>query len=1183
MTPSLPDFLARWRASGAEERANKDLFFTELCEVLGVPRPSPKTGDPARDVYVFEADVPVTHAGDATSVKKIDVYRAGHFLLEAKQAANAAAGEGRRKLNRAKRGSPAWEEAMKDAYGQALGYARMIDKPPPLLVVADLGHCFDLYACFDGSRNYAPFPMAQTSRLWFADLEKHRDTLRAVLTDPGSLDPSRRSAKVTREVAERLARLAHSLEEAKHAPEAVATFLMRCLFTMFAEDVGLLPEYPGTKQGAFTGALEHLWIASPKSFPAAIEGLWRAMNAGTEFGFMGKLLRFNGGLFASPAALPLDEKQLALLLEAAKCNWADVEPAIFGTLLERALDEKERHALGAHYTPRAYVERLVRPTIEEPLRADWELVQAEIRALVADAEDQNTGREAGDPRARAKADKARRAKLDAARAKARAFHQQLCATKVLDPACGSGNFLYVALDLFQRLEGEVLAKLEGLGETQQLLRADSLRVTPAQFLGIEKKRWAKEIAELVLWIGYLQHHVRAYGRATPPPEPVLQDYKNIECRDAVLAWDREELVRDDKGKPVTRWNGESTKKHPVTGAEVPDETKTVPVVRYVNPRKAEWPKADFIVGNPPFVGNKRMRAALGDGYVEALRSAYAELSSAIDYVMYWWADAARLVGSAGGARRFGFVSTSSITQGFNQSLVRDRLREGLGITFAIADHPWVDSSNGAAVRIAMCAASAGEHVGAAGIVAAEESVGDDALAVDLRFERGTIGPQLRAGAATAGVTTLAANAGICFTGMYPMGQGFIVSSDEAAEATGGSNAAMGRLRPYFTARDLVQKPRNALAIDLFPLSEGAVREQYPTLWQWLANRVKPQRDQERSPAMRDRWWLFARPRTELRRALGGLTRMILVPRTAKHFVFQSFGLDVVPDSTVVAIAMDDAKLLGLLSSRVHLAWATTVGGRLGIGNDPRYQHEKTFNQFPFPACTPAQAARIRDLGEQLDAHRKRQQAAHPGLTITGMYNVLEKLRAGEPLTAKEKLVHEQGLVSVLKQIHDDLDAAVFDAYGWPRDLTDEQILEKLVALNAERAEEEKNGLVRWLRPDFQNPGGAKATQAALPAAESEGEGESQGEGEGESAGEAGAGAAKGAGVAWPKELPDQVRVVRDLVARAGAAWTAKQAAARFKGVSDKGVVPVLDALAALGVVVAYERKGERVWQAARTG
>ncbi|MGZ8710871.1 MAG: class I SAM-dependent DNA methyltransferase, partial [Thermoanaerobaculia bacterium] len=214
--------------------------------------------------------------------------------------------------------------------------------------------------------------------------------------------------------------------------------------------------------------------------------------------------------------------------------------------------------------------------------------------------------------------------------------------------------------------------------------------------------------------------------------------------------------------------------------------------------------------------------------------------------------------------------------------------------------------------------------------------------------------------------------------------------------------------------------------------------------------------------------------------------------------------------------------------------------------------------------------RIRDLGEQLDAHRKRQQELHPELTITGMYNVLEKLRSGEALTAKEKKIHEQGLVSVLKQIHDELDASVFDAYGWPHDLSDEEILERLVALNAERAEEERRGIVRWLRPEFQNPAGAAAPAQAEMAIEVE------------AAVEGTAAPKKRELPPWPKELRDQVAAVRDLVTSDGRSpktWSAEDVARTFKGSRRADVASVLDALGALGIVVAFGTGAERRWKA----
>ena len=221
-----------------------------------------------------------------------------------------------------------------------------------------------------------------------------------------------------------------------------------------------------------------------------------------------------------------------------------------------------------------------------------------------------------------------------------AFHDQLCETRVLDPACGTGNFLYVTLEHLKRLEGEVFSTYESFGERQMLLESGHT-VDPHQFLGIEINPRAAAIADLVLWIGYLQWHFRTRGNVSPP-EPIIKNFNNIECRDAVLAWTSREPLLDDDGKPVTRWDGRTTKKHPVTGEEVPDETAREISYKYINPKKAEWPKADYVVGNPPFIGNKRMRFALGDGYVDALRAAHPNAPASVDFVMYWWNYAAEL-------------------------------------------------------------------------------------------------------------------------------------------------------------------------------------------------------------------------------------------------------------------------------------------------------------------------------------------------------------------------------------------------------------------------------------------------------------------------------------------------------------------------------------------------------------
>lgn len=305
----------------------------------------------------------------------------------------------------------------------------------------------------------------------------------------------------------------------------------------------------------------------------------------------------------------------------------------------------------------------------------------------------------------------------------------------------------------------------------------------------------------------------------------------------------------------------------------------------------------------------------------------------------------------------------------------------------------------------------------------------------------------------------------------------------------------------------------------------------------------------------------------MRAAVRGLSRYAATTETAKHRVFHLLDSSILPEGTVAAIALSDAFYFGVLSSTSHVTWALAAGGRLGVGNDPRYNKTRCFDPFPFPDPDEFTKQRIRNLGESLDAHRKRQQSLYPDLTITGMYNVLEKLRSGESLTENAKVIHEQGLVSVLKQIHDDLDAAVFDAYGWPHDLTVEQILERLVALNAERAEEERRGIIRWLRPEFQNPAGATTAQQTTMAGVEIEAPEAE--------------AKPKAAVPWPKELPLQIAAVRDLIATGNKAetWTADRAARAFKGSKRPQILAVLDSLAALGLLVTFGEGNDRQWRA----
>ena len=1125
-------FITRWKtAAGGSERANYQLFIVELCQLLGVPSPDPSGEDSRDHAYVCERRVVFRHGNGSVSQGFIDCYKRGCFVLEAK---------GSRKAD-----GQVLSRKMEEARSQAQNYARALpadsEGRPPFLLIVDVGKTFELYAEFTRSgAEHTPFPDAQNHRIPLAGLARPevQARLRALWLDPMSLDPSRQSARATREIADMLAQLAKRLET-RHPAEEVAAFLTRCLFTFFAEDMRLLPER------SFTELLESLQH-TPELFVDMVENVWSSMDTG---GFCAalrsKLLHFNGKLFKTPHALALDRDEITALVRAGRADWTQVEPAIFGALLERALNPDERHSLGAHYTPRAYVERLVLPTVIEPLRRDWENVRA--AALLLGNEDKPAD----------------------AVALLHEFHYRLCHITVLDPACGSGNFLYVALEHIKRLEGEVLDMLHHTFQQTSRLEGEGLTVDPHQFLGLELNPRAAAMAELVLWIGYLQWHFRTHGHAQPP-QPVLRDFKNIECRDAVLSWSQIDPLLDANGQPCSRWDGKTWKTHPVTGERVPDDSARLPLYRYQHPRPADWPPADFIIGNPPFIGAGPMRAALGDGYVEALRSAYPDVPDSADLVMFWWEKAANAV-RAGHSRRFGLITTNSLKQTFNRRVVQRHLQADppLKLSFAIPDHPWVDSSDGAAVRIAMTVGSSDKQAGVLQTVTKEWNAGGEGDEVTLASFSGEIYADLKMGVDMVRVTPLESNANITSRGLMLFGSGFILDRDTAQRF----NSSI--VRPYVNGRDLTDKPRGVYLIDTYGFSKDNLRDQHPEIYQWLLVKVKPERDQNKDRAIRENWWLHGRQRPEIRKALQGLPRFIATVETAKHRIFQFMDAKIAPDNMLVVIAHDQPATLGVLSSRVHALWALAAGGTLE--DRPRYNKTRCFETFPFPVLSAADAEVIGALAEKIDAHRKKQQAAYPDVTLTGLYNVLEKQRRHTPLNAKEKTLHAHGLAAVLNELHNELDAAVLEAYGWqdlagallgqPGALTplvdkpdalaeaEETLLARLAALNAERAREEQQGHVRWLRPDFQAPH-ASGQQTEL---------------------DTDADASNDAAAPrptppqrqpWPSELPQQVAAVAQLLEHANAPMTLEQITACFtgKGKWKQRVPGILEILGALGRV-----------------
>ena len=1137
----VESFISRWRDTGGSELANTQSFLNELCSLVGVAPPDGSHSDDARNDYVFERRVFQDNGDGTVSFGRIDVYKRGAFILEAKQGSDAdraAAERGeddldlfgqtasvRMKRGTARRGTPGWAKAMVQAKGQAERYAKALPIDhgwPPFLLVADIGYCIEVYADFTGSgKAYAQFPDRARYRIMLEDLADPdvRKRLAAIWTDPKSLDPSVEAARVTREIAELLATVSRRLEKRGHSAEAVSAFLSRVLFTMFAEDTGVLLPRDSFKT-LLRGQLDH-----PEHLHHQLSALWRAMDSG-EFapGLGVPVKRFNGYLFKDTTAIPLELDELKVLIEASLKDWTEVEPAIFGTLLERALNPKERAKLGAHYTPRAYVERLVGPTIMEPLRADW----AGVRVAAAELIDQN------------KADEARRT--------VEAFHSKLAATRVLDPACGTGNFLYVAMARMKELEGEVLDLLVDLGDTQYVAELTGHTITPDNFLGIEINPRAAAIAQLVLWIGYLQWHFRVNGKDRAPPEPILRDIRTVECRDALIEYDDKVLVLDEIGAPVTIWDGSSMKAHPVTGNLIPDETGRIEIYRYVNPRAAKWPKVDFIIGNPPFIGNKRMRERLGDGYTEAVRKTYHAVSESVDFVMYWWDIAASL----SKVRRFGFITTNSITQTFNRTVIESA---SVDLVYAIPDHPWVDGNDGADVRIAMTVASHDPTSRLLQIVDAEGLLPDGygERWVELRnLPADKINSDLSNGVDVDSAGDLQANAGLAVQGMNPLGLGFRLRAEEIQALNIDTAEYADVLKPYLIGRDLVQRHDPKWVIDFYGKSKQEAEKSAPILFQHVLTTVKPERDQNRRATRRDNWWLFGENAPTLRRAMSDLDRAIATCRTAKHRIFVFVPASTILDAKVIGIGLDDPLFLGVLTSHIHLRWADRTGGWLGIGNDSNYNHSDCFGKFPFPIDMPeGVASRIRAEAEALEALRKRVLADHADLTLTKLYNVLDALWEGRSLSEAERDIHDRGLVTLIRQHHGAIDDAVADAYGWGEEhragtLDEETILNRLVMLNKERAAEEARGLIRYLRPEYQDPGYRAPFAETLDL------------------GEAVALPASNI-IPWPATLPEQVGAVQSILASASQPLLAQDVARAFKGKRATSVRPVLDALAGLGM------------------
>ena len=931
----LAQLIAKWQASQLTERAAAQSHFLDLCRVLGQPEPS---SDPTGESYAFEKSVSKVGGKGSGGSGFADVWLRDRFAWEYK---------GKRK-------------DLAGAYDQLLQYREELGNPP-LLVVCDLNR-FEVHTNFTATaKRVFAFTLAELGKNEpTADCRRPPlDVLRALFEDPDRLRPERTTAAITQEAARGFGRLALSLQGGGHDPHTVSRFLIRVLFCLFAEDVGLLPP------GLFTALVEKT-KARPGDFAQRLGLLFAAMAGGGGFG-ADDIKHFNGGLFNDAAVLPMTSQDLSTLAACAKLDWSSIEPSIFGTLFERSLDPASRAQLGAHYTSREDILLVVEPVLMAPLRRRWAEVQKRALPLIERRDAAPT------PAARRKAGGDLNALLQG-------FSEELAGVRVLDPACGSGNFLYVGLRALLDLEKDAITFA---------IASDAggffPRVGPEQMRGIELNNYAHELAPITVWIGYIQWlRDNGFGQ---PAEPILRDIQTIQAGDAVLAY-------DDDGRPV----------EPV------------------------WPEADVIIGNPPFLGDKRMRTELGHEYAEDLRRLYGgRVPGGADLVCYWFERARALI-EAGKVQRAGLLSTNSIRNGSNR-IALERIKQSGDIFLAWADRPWV--LDGAAVRVSM--------------VGFDNGTETERLLDGVPAE--TINADLSGRADVTKARPLTENSGLVFLGMMKGGP-FDLDDAQARAMLGVPLNVNGRpnsdvVRPRLGGQDVTGRPRGGYVIDFGVDMSEADAALYELPFEYIRTHVKPLRDVNRRESMKRRWWTHGEPRRALRAALEGKARCIVTPEVAKHRLFAWMDTATVPDHKLHVFARDDDYFFGVLQSRVHELWSLALCSWMGIGNDPSYSSSRTFGTFPFPwppNAEPADDPKVQAIAE----------AARKLVEMRGAW--LNPERSSPADLAKKTLTNlYNARPAWLDGLHRALDDAVLAAYGWPATLTDAALLEGLLALNLSRA------------------------------------------------------------------------------------------------------------------------------------
>lgn len=942
------EFAQKWRTRAyevTEEQAYQE-HFQDVASLVSGSVPG-QAGAP--EGLTYQAGVKKV---GTTDFGKADVFQPGHFIWEAKRAAKTDA---------------ARAKALGGALQQATLYARDLGNPP-LIITTDFIE-LNVHTNFTGT---AP----KTFRLGLDDIEHDRQlegseltalqVLRAAFHDPSVLDPRLLRERITTEATGRVGAVARAMVQAGHPKDQVAHFLMRVIFAMFSEDVGLL------EKGLLTKLLERAKRYPDKSQDYFAE-LFGAMSIGGEF-WGNDIRHFNGGLFDDHSGLPITAEDASALLSAAKLDWAEVEPAIFGGLFESSLEKEVRGQRGAHFTAVPEIERIVEPVVMLDLHRQWDEVRVKARD-VAEAAEAKAQAEQAKGRTRV-AEDIRAAGRKGAVTLLHEFQKHLGSIKVLDAACGSGNFLYVTLKRLLDLEHEVrlTAFQYGAGDFDI-----PPLVHPRQMLGIEIEGFAAELASVTLWIGYFQWN-RAHGGQWPTP--VLERLDNIQHRDA--------LLNDD-------------------GSEY------------------QWPDATYIVGNPPFLGEKKQGPRLGLPYVEQLRKTYAgRVPKTSDLVCYWF-EKARAAIEHGAARRSGLITTNSINMPGNRTVL-ERINATGAMFRAWPNLPWLQ--DGAAVRVAAISFDDGsEQEKAVGELRHEGKENEESILVPVA----AINPNLSVGTNVTDARKLPENAGLCFQGVKLAGD-FDITEAVAREWMKLPNPSDAEnsdvLRPLLNGDDLTSRRGDTWVIDFASMTE-AEASQYLVPFAHVVEKVKPVREKNNRKSRRERYWQLGEVMPAMRRALAPLSRYLATSIVAKHRAFVWCDAEDLPSGRLVVVASDQDWMYGVLNSWIHVTWAQNSGST--HEDRPVYTSTTCFEPFPFPKWTPKTQQDVAEAARFVEKVRASMKA--DGMTITEMYNTLSEV------TGTESAAY------TLKLAHDRLDQAVAAAYGWEWPLSEDEALERLLALN----------------------------------------------------------------------------------------------------------------------------------------